>query len=78
MKMTEDHYLQLQAAIEKTIAARPDIKLEDYLKRGNTAMRWRWDLMHFAGRLGFHDGFLWKHYNDSHVDTALRKITNTH
>jgi len=53
--------------------------LADYRARGLTSKRWRWDLLWRAKRLGFIperfiEDTLYSYCEDTHIDTALRRI----
>ncbi len=73
MKMSQDDYDELESAINQTIKAYSNIK-QSYLRRGLSMERFRWDMLHLSG---FSTNPLYAYLHDSHIDTALRKITNT-
>ena len=87
MKIKPEHYTQLENAINRVRNELPHSKLEEYLEAGNTAKRYRWDLLWYASRAGFIrivgramggvDCPIYEYANDDHIDTALRKITGT-
>jgi hypothetical protein len=71
--MKSDHFEELKTAIETVIHNNPDM-YKSYIERGLSNMRYRWDLL-WASKF---DVGKWYYYlNDTHIDTALRKITNT-
>lgn len=73
MKIKQSDYLKLEDFINQTIKAYPGIK-ESYQERQLSSERLRWDLLHFSR---FDTNILYEYLNDNHIDTALRKITNT-
>lgn len=81
MKMKSEHYDLLDEKITHYLKGHPSVTVEDHIRRGWTARRWRWDVMWASitthgqsDKLMF---FLYGYLNDSHIDTALRKITKT-
>jgi hypothetical protein len=71
-KMNEELFSKLKAAIVPLMQKTP---FAVYKGKGLSAQRYRWDLLH-ASR--FDTNQLYKAgLNDSHIDTALRKITET-
>jgi len=86
MKIKPEHYAELSAAIAQFAKKFPDATLENYIANGigkDHAMRWRWDLFYAAQKFlpeSFTRGgrgnmsVLNDYLNDSHIDTALRKI----
>ena len=80
MKMQPEHYAQLDQAVQRVQSENPSATIQSYLARGLTAMRFRWDLLYATTRLGYFsfDGCaLYSYLNDTHIDTALRRITGT-
>ena len=82
MKIKQEDYETLSKAIEEVVRNFPIATLEHYAANGLSPMRFRWDCLHKAGQMGYlPDGFLCKvlyaYANDDHIDTALRRITNT-
>lgn len=86
MKIKPEHYELLKQAIEQVQSEHPDLTVEYYESIGRSAKRYRWDCLWFAGRKGYIkigdgkgiDGVpIYEYCNDSHIDTALRKITGT-
>ena len=79
MKITTQHYDTLSSAIMQ--AQQGYHTLGEYQAQNLTAGRWRWDLLWRAKRLGFMpDRFLdtlYYYLNDTHVETALKRITAT-
>lgn len=80
MKIIPEHYNTLRSAI--TQAQQGYHTLEEYQAQNLTAKRWRWDLLWWAKRHqllpdDFVTDTLYRYVDDSHIDTALRKITAT-
>ena len=72
MKMKPEHFEVLSEEIGSVLSLMPT--LDQYLERGLSPMRWRWDLLWRTGL----DVTSWYNYlNDTHIDTALRRITKT-
>ena len=66
MKITTQHFESLRAAIEP--------KMHEYPRHAYKQLsdeRYRWGLLHASG---FRTQRLYEYLNDSHIDTALRKI----
>lgn len=77
MKMKPEDYSRLETAISKVLSSH-DATLQDYLDAGLTPKRFRWDALWRAVRLNWFDfGQMYDYLNDTHIDTALRKITRT-
>ena len=82
MKITAEDYAVLETAIKRTIA-RTGLSLDNYTSLGLTAKRYRWELLEQSSiKIG--DGStidadvnIYAYANNSHIDTALRKITKT-
>lgn len=76
MRMKPEHYQYLEQEIKGNLTvAKP---LEDYLKAGMSARRWRWDLCYLIPGLNrWICNNLYQYLNDDHIDTALRQITGT-
>lgn len=74
MKITKKDYERLEAAI---LAKKEEhkIELKNYHSHGLSSMRYRWDIFNTINFELVRD--LYIYLNDSHIDTALRKITNT-
>jgi hypothetical protein len=81
MKISAEHYEIVKKAILGVIKKYPDHK-QGYIDAGLSMERWRWDMFHHCG-LKVGDGVgvsglpLYSYLHDSHIDTALRKITQT-
>jgi phosphatidylserine/phosphatidylglycerophosphate/cardiolipin synthase-like enzyme len=78
MKIAPDHFRTLSHAIHQ--ARQGMDTLDEYVRYGLTAKRWRWDLLWRAKRLGFLperfiEDNIYTYANDDHIDTALRRIT---
>lgn len=77
MKMDADSFETLRRGIEAMIQRYPGSQ-EKYAVKGLTDRRWRWDLFWAANDAGLFGGVRWfADLHDEHIDTALRKITNT-
>jgi len=82
MKIQPNHYKLLSDAMGEALVSRPDM-YQSYQDAGLSGMRYRWDLLR-ASRIENVGGISWicdtlyKYLNDDHIDTALRRITNTH
>ena len=74
MKMKHEHFKELENAIVPIMNIIP---LDAYKDAGLTEKRYRWDLCHKANLGNFICRTLYPYLNDDHIDTALRKITNT-
>jgi len=73
MKMRPNHYDALKKTIERIVDKYPEIY--GYYKDNNLSEeRYGWDLLHLSK---FDTGVLYEYLSDCHIDTALRKITNT-
>ncbi len=86
MKIKPEHYAQMEQALQRAQADDPSMTLQSYLDRDLTPMRFRWDLLWAASRRGYikighaHNGAgcpVYDYANDSHIDTALKRITDT-
>jgi len=71
MKFKTEHYNELKTAIDIVTKNHPNAMAE-YAEAGMSARRYRWDLL-WASKYKIP----YNEYNDSHVDTALRAITQT-
>lgn len=79
MKITPADYGTLHMAITRVRAAKLMPERNYYVLQNLTDRRWRWDLLWRAKREGFlPDRFiedtLYGYCDDTHVDTALRRI----
>jgi hypothetical protein len=75
MKMTVEDYAILKNAVESS-PVYP--QLLDYRDRGLSDKRYRWDCVwsvHSSLKEWFDN--VYQYANDDHIDTALRKITET-
>jgi len=86
MKMKEEDFEYLKNKIEEFLQKHEfDLEKlkEDYREAGFSMKRLRWDLFHYARvRPGHSIGTptewnVYDYINNNHIDTALRKITNT-
>ena len=82
MKIKPEHYAVLKDAITPLDTSE---RREAYAAAGHSDMRYRWDLLADSGlrwvgdNVGIHDTSglnLYAYLDDSHIDTALRKIVN--
>lgn len=72
MKIKPEHYAELERIF---LGARPLAEpLAEYLKAGNSAKRWRWDVLYLAKASNWICQNLYPYLNDDHIDTALRRI----
>lgn len=72
MKIKPEHFAEIKAAILRDAAAP---YLRDYLARGLTEKRWRWDLLNRSVSAAWICANVYPYANDEHIDTALRAIT---
>ena len=79
MKITPRDFAILETAVVK---AKSRVNtLAEYIEHGLTAERWRWDLLWAAKRSGylperFIEDSLYSYCDDTHIDTALRRIVS--
>ena len=77
MKMTKEHFVQMETAIKAVLAEKPNIAAE-YKARGLSNMRLNWDVLSLAKIEG--DSIRWMcdklypYLNDTHIHTALKAI----
>lgn len=70
MKFKAEHYDELKTAIDSISDKHPS--LEKYKENSHSERRYRWDLLWASKyKIPFNE------YEDAHIDTALRAITNT-
>lgn len=79
MKIKQEHYEVLKQGMDKVNKLHPGAKIY-YADKGLSAMRFRWDCLHCAERMGsvpsdFICKVLYKYLDDTHIDTALKSIT---
>lgn len=85
--MKQKHYNILKEEMQRVIAKYPTSH-KDYQEKGLSDERWRWDLLEASrilllnehnchGRFEIVELPVYDYLNDDHIDTALRKITNT-
>jgi hypothetical protein len=78
MKITPEHYAQLENGIHAVLAAHPTVKT-DYAAQALSDMRLNWDLLR-AAKINGKSGITWvcdelySYLNDAHIGTALAKI----
>lgn len=80
MKIEFQDYKILFDAIQQVRRNNPEMTLDYYIKNNlgkDHAKRWRWDLL-FAAKKFMPEHFvcdvLYKYMDNTHIDTALRKI----
>lgn len=71
MKITKEHCDYIRAAICNSGKA---LYLQDYIKRGLSEKRWRWDCLWAAGISQWISDNIYTYANDEHIDTALNFI----
>ena len=74
MKMTNEHFAYLEKKIKEVINENPDM-YDQYMSEGLNHMRYNWDLLWMADLTTFTCNDLYEYLNDTHINTALRKIT---
>jgi hypothetical protein len=72
MKMRTEHYERLRKSI---LANSKAPCLPEYLAKGLTEKRWRWDLLWATVSSQWICDNLYPYLNDDHIDTALKAIT---
>ncbi len=80
MKMQSEHYEQLEQAVQRVQSENPTETVQSYLGRNFSILQFRWDLLYAAvdkGYVNFDFDALYAYLDDSHIDTALRRITGT-
>ena len=73
MKMLQSHYNKLSELVNAYLLNNPHSHRR-YTAAGLSDERWRWDLLWSSG---FDTRKFYSYLKDSHIDTALRQITNT-
>ena len=69
MKITKEHYTHLARAMES--------KMEQYPRKSLSKVsdkRYGWDMLHESGLTPWVCSTLYDYLDDTHIDTALRKI----
>jgi hypothetical protein len=80
MKITAEHYSYLLSEIDTLLDIHKtdiDTVKADYKSKGLSMERMRWDLIYYAKLTPWICANLYSYLNDEHIDTALRRITNT-
>ena len=73
MKMSKEHYATLKEAVIKADTDYP--YLREMAARGDiSAKQFRWDLLYFSRSSDWICRNLYPYLDDTHIDTALRKI----
>lgn len=78
MKISPEHFAVLETVCKEKLAAYPDAR-DSYAKEGLSAKRFRWDILWTTQIEGntsrwICDTLYPLGINDSHIDTALRRI----
>ena len=81
MKITKEHYDHIEQAITEKLESL-GLTIETAVNHYRHTTPYtdkviRWYLLNGSGLTPFVCQTLYKYLNDSHIDTALRKITNT-
>lgn len=71
MKMTSEHFAQLEALLRPHDTA---FHRDRYAVAGHSTRRYQWDLVRHAGALPFICDSLYQYLNDDHIQTALNRI----
>lgn len=71
MKMKPEHYSHIEQAVKKDDNA---FHRSRYAAAGFSDTRYRWDLVRHAGLMTWICDTLYAYLNDTHIDTALRRI----
>jgi len=76
MKMKPNHYDELEKRIKEQMREK---ELEKYKDLGLSEKRYRWDMLYRCPRKFWVSFFatVYPYLDDTHIDTALRKITGT-
>lgn len=75
MKIKPQHYAYLKRAISCHLENRDALSIEtQYRDAGFTPKRFRWDCLHGAKLSKWICDNIYSYCDDSHVDTAMRKI----
>lgn len=74
MKILPKHLEFMKQAITPILESKPDAWRE-YRELGRSAARFNWDIARSAGLMPFICDTLYVYANDSHIEAALRKIT---
>jgi hypothetical protein len=81
MKMTSEHYSYLLSEIDTLLDRHKidsiDTVKQEYEAKGLSMKRMRWDLVYYAKLTPWICDNLYNYLDDTHIDTALRKMTNT-
>jgi len=71
MKITNGDYQTLEWGIRVVQAKNPDVTYASYELAGLSPIRYRWDALNASG---LNIQRFYTYLNDSHIDTALRRI----
>ena len=73
MKIKPEHYQTLKTAATAMIKAHPNVR-DSYREAGYSDKRYRWDLLHASVGSTWVCRELYPYLDDTHIDTALRRI----
>ena len=73
MKIKPEHVEHIRQSLDYSRIP----SLDEYIKVGMSAKRWRWDLLWEAKISNWIGQNIYPYADDSHIDTALRHITET-
>jgi hypothetical protein len=79
MKIRDEHYAVLEAAVKQVLEAHPGV-VERYLNQGLSSMRLRWDLLWASEKhlpKYWITQTLYPYLSDPHIDSAMKRITGT-
>lgn len=76
MKIKTADYNYMELKIKAVLENHPNA-YQGYKDAGLSDKRYRWDLVRYAGLMPYICDVLYKYLNDTHIDTALKNITNT-
>ena len=72
LKMTGEHFAELQRLVNEGSRKVPPVS--EYIAAGMTERRHHYDALRAAGWLTFCCRTLYQYLNDSHIDSALKRI----
>jgi len=75
LKIKQEHYKELARRVLSEIDAHP---LSEYRALGLSEKRWRWDMVYRSGSINWLVEVLYKYLDDTHIDSALRRIVRDH
>lgn len=74
MKMKPEHYEHIAQAVKKDDN---DFHRSRYARAGLSDTRYRWDLVRHVGLMPWICDTLYQYLNDSHIETALKRIISS-